>query len=283
MRTRSPSLLLCLVGVVAVLAVACGGGGGGDGSAGTSGGGGGAPTADDLDGRAFLVTSWTAPISLDAGSVRISFSAGEVSFNAGCNTHTGAYRLDGDRLVVDTMMSTMMGCDPELHARDEYLAGLLQGGELVQQPVVDLDGDVLVLANDQARIELLDEQVAVPDVPLVGTTWTLTTIITGTGPDGVASSVPADVEPPTLTLVEDGTVALFDGCLASTTTVEVGATALRFGPVVPTDQVCDSSVELMGVLDAVHAVIEEGETAYELDGDALTLTRGDRGLVLTAG
>ena len=284
MHRRSSSLLLAVLAVLAIAAAGCGGGGEGD-DAGPGGTGGDAdvPTAEDLDGRTFLVTSWTVPLALDGDVVRISFSDGELSFTAGCNTHTGSYRLDGDRLVVQTMMSTMMGCDPELHERDEYLAALLQGGERVQQLVVDLDGDVLVLTNDQARIELLDEQVALPDAPLVGTTWTLTTILTGTGPDGTASSVPAGVEPPTIELAEDGTVALFDGCLASTTTVEVGAEALTFGAVDSTDQACDGSSEGRRVLDAVHAVIQAGDVSYALDGTSLTLTRGDRGLVFIAG
>lgn len=281
---RTTTVLLALIAGMALLTTACSGDGDGDGGA-DDGATTSTPIADDgalstdaLDGRTFLSTSWEAPTPpVDGTRLRLSFDGDQLSFQAGCNTYGGTYALDDDALRAGPLAGTEMGCPDGLHEQDESLADLFQGGVTAQ-----LDGAELTLTSGATTIELLDEQEAVPDQPLVGTTWTLTTIVTGTGPDGAASSVPAGVEPPTLLVAEDGTATLFDGCLASTTTVEVGATSLTFGPVDPTDQACDGSTELMGVLDAVHAVVAEGETTYQLDGDTLSLTRGDRGLVLTA-
>jgi heat shock protein HslJ len=127
-------------------------------------------------------------------------------------------------------------------------------------------------------IELLDEQEAVPDQPLVGTTWTLDTIIDGE----TASSVPAGIEAPTLEIADDGTVAVFTGCNRGNGTAEVaddGAT-ITFGPLAITKMLCpDGGSEV----EAQVLTVLDGEVQVELDGDQLTLTKGDQALGFRAG
>ena len=91
---------------------------------------------------------------------------------------------------------TEMGCDPALHDQDEWLSQFLGS-----DPQIALDGDELTLTSGGVTITLLDREVADPDLPLVGTTWTVTSIISG---DAV-STVPDGAEA-TFEFADDGTV-----------------------------------------------------------------------------
>jgi heat shock protein HslJ len=51
---------------------------------------------------------------------------------------------------------------------------------------------------------------------------------------------------------------------------------LQLGPVTMTEMMC--SGDPRGVERSVLAVVQQGDVAYEIDGDRLNLTRGDRGL-----
>lgn len=225
-----------------------------------------------LAGRTFLsvdVTQDGAPRPLVPGT-RISLTFdGSIGARAGCNSFSGSYRLDGDVLVVDQLGGTEMGCDPERHEQDEWLVAFL-----TDRPTVALDGDELVLATDSTQVTLLDREVADPDRPLVGPTWTLDTIIEG----DAASSVPAGVTA-TLTFLGDGTAGVATGCNTGGGPADIGDTTITFGAIVTTLRACgpdESAVE-----SAVLAVLNAGEVAYEIDANRLTLTAGDHGLGFT--
>jgi heat shock protein HslJ len=76
---------------------------------------------------------------------------GRASFT-GCNGGTGSARLDGDRLLVDAVVSTRMACggpDGEaLMAQDAAITAILEAG-----PTVALDGSALRLTADVGTIE----------------------------------------------------------------------------------------------------------------------------------
>ena len=88
---------------------------------------------------------------------------------------SGSWTATGEVVVVSTMAMTQMGCSPELMAQDTWLAQQFGKGMTVH-----LDGDTLTLTTvDGTVITLVDRKVAEPDLPLVGTTWTLESVITG--------------------------------------------------------------------------------------------------------
>jgi heat shock protein HslJ len=232
-------------------------------------------SAEALEGRTFVSQEVTGRELADGGeTIRLTFDEGRLGASAGCNQMSAGYELDGTRLSwTGEPMSTMMGCSEQLMAQDTWLAELLVGG-------VDasLDGAELVLIAAEVTIALLDEQEAVPDQPLTGTTWTLDTLIDGE----TASSVPAGVGAPTLEIGDDGTVQVFTGCNRGNGTAEVGdeGTTVSFGPLATTRMACpeggsDVEAQVLAVL--------EGEVEVDLDGDQLTLTKGDRALGFRAG
>ena len=143
-----------------------------------------------LDGHAYLSTGLDSPnplldvVPLVPGTrIRLAFADGTININGGCNTMGGAYRIDGDRIVTDQMSMTEMACDQPRMQQDDWLATYLSGATFT------LEGDTLILLNDDVRLTLLDEEVATPDQPLEGTSG----CSTGSSSGDAVSSVPVGV------------------------------------------------------------------------------------------
>jgi heat shock protein HslJ len=227
-----------------------------------------------LDGRTFLsvtITDGGVVKALVPGTViRISFTGGQLGASAGCNSIGGTYTIDGDTLVFQGGGMTEMGCDPARHAQDDWLSGLLGA-----RPTVAVNGNDLVLTSGTTTITMLDREIADPDQPLVGPTWTLSSIITGE----VVSSVPAGVTA-TIKFNADGTVDIQPGCNSGGGTYAVEGNAITFSELITTKMLClggGSTVE-----EAVLTVLEAQAITYAIDAGSLTLMAGDIGLQFSA-
>ncbi len=230
--------------------------------------------ASDLDGHAYLSISLDSPnplldvVPLVPGTrIRLAFADGAININGGCNTMGGAYRIDGDRIVTDQMSMTEMACDPPRMQQDDWLATYVSGSTFT------LDGDTLILLNNDVRLTLLDEEVATPDLPLEGTTWVLDGIIAG----DVVSSVPVGVN--AAIRFGGGSVEVESGCNTGGGTVEVTADTLTFGAIGLTKMACGP--DAMAVENAVIAALS-GTTTYTIDAGVLTLNTGAAGLFFRA-
>ena len=170
---------------------------------------------------------------------------------------------------------TDVGCEPAQMDQDAWLVDLLQSG-----PEFSVEDDNLTLrGSDGTILELVDRRIAEPDRPLVGTKWRLEGIIDSTASDGSMSNVPVSVRS-TLEITEDGRIQLSPGCNAGEGSVEVDDRVLTLGPIPMTLIGCAG--ERGRVEEAVLTVLTWGEVDYSIDGDQLTLTNGDRGLVYRA-
>jgi heat shock protein HslJ len=251
MRGMHPSRILVLV----LLLAACG----------TNGG-------VPLDGRTFVSSSVVEDGEerpLVAGTeIRLTFTDGQLSAQAGCNIFGASYRVEDGTLVADGGSMTEMGCDEDRSAQDEWFFSLLGA-----RPRIELTDDGLVLETGDTVITFLDREVAEPDLALVGPTWTVESIIVG---DAVAS-VPAGAIA-TLTFADDGTLSAETGCNSGGGRYEIDGDELRLSDLVQTDIGCiGAAAELES---AVVAVLTAGSVRYSIDADALTLMAGDRGLIL---
>lgn len=65
---------------------------------------------------------------VEGTQIRLQFDAAELGASAGCNHLSGAVDIRDERLVVGPMGGTEMGCPPELHAQDEWLMSFLTTG-----------------------------------------------------------------------------------------------------------------------------------------------------------
>jgi len=228
-----------------------------------------------IDGRTFLSSDLTQdgePRPLVAGTqVRLAFADGQVTVNAGCNTIGGTYRVEDGQLLFEGGSMTEMGCDPALHDQDEWV-----GEFLGSDPELGLNGADLTLSAGGVVMTLVDREVADPDRPLTGTTWTVTSLITGdavsTVPDGAVA---------TLEFADDGTVLVHTGCNSGSGRFEVSGSTLRFVDVAVTEMACDGPG---GELEAiVLPMLGAGEIEFAIEAGALTLMAGDGGLGLTSG
>lgn len=196
---------------------------------------------------------------LDSHQVTIVHADGEISGTAACNGYFGAL-TDGE-LLFDGFGVTEMACDPQ--AAMDLESTYLQALSTID--TAGRDGDDLVLRGD--GVELRFQPVAAtPDVDLEGTDWVLDTIVDG----DTASSILAGTEPSIR--FEEFAVSGSDGCNSFNSSYELIDGALSLGMVATTAVGCSDDV--MNQAAAIGEVLGDQPTV-SIDGDRLTLTRGD--------
>jgi heat shock protein HslJ len=222
-----------------------------------------APTADELEGRTFLSTMVEGHDLVDGSVLRLSFDGERLAAHAGCNTMTGSYGVDAGTLAwSDTPAATMMACEDDLMAQDTWVAEVLTAGLAAQ-----LGDGVLILSGDGVLIELEEET----DASLTGTTWTLDTLVS----NEAASGLPAEVEPPTLEIADDGTVTLFSGCNTGGGAATIGEDTLELEPLRLTMMACEGEA---GRVEAAVLAVLDGTVEFAIDGPVLSLTKDGNGL-----
>jgi heat shock protein HslJ len=227
-------------------------------------------TESMLADRAFLLDTSEGFEPAAGSNVRLAFGEKELSLYAGCNHHSGAFSVRGDRLVVDGLSSTEMGCGAELHEQDSWLAQFI-----TSSPLFALDGDRLALTGASATLMFLDREVADPDRPLVGPTWSVDTFITG----DAASNLPLSVTP-TVTFDASGGVAISAVCVTGSGAYTVLGSELALSGVTYTGQACnDSGAQTAD--EHIRSVLADGTVTFEIEAARMTLRRGNVGIGAT--
>ncbi len=180
---------------------------------------------------------------------------------ASCNTMFGSVTFEGGKLLVGVLGTTEIGCVDDLMRQDGAIAGFIES-----RPDVDLDGDRLVLSTAQGTLTFTDREVADPDRPLVGTSWTADTLIAG---DAV-STLPTGA---TATLaIADGLAAVSTGCNSGSAPVTITGDTIAFGPMTLTEIACEGDA---ATLEQIVISALSGELTFAIDAGRLTLTRAD--------
>lgn len=224
---------------------------------------------DVLRGKTFTaekITERGEALALVTGTgIELRFTDdGRLLANAGCNLMSGTVTQADNRLDIADLSVTEMGCDPPRHDQDRWLSDFLGA-----TPAWRFEGENLVLNAAETELVLAPQQTR----SLQDTAWTVSTLVDGQ----VAGSLPAGV---TATLVFDKDKATVTGlCNLHEVTYRADGPTLTFALGRLTRKMCDPAI--MTVENAAVAVLD-GETTYELDGNTLTLTNGDRGLQLVA-
>ena len=251
-----------------VLSLACATTGSGSGEGGSNG-----PSLDD---RTFLSQSVTEngetrPVE-GGGSLTLRFNEGSnASASAGCNSLSGSYSINDGVFVLGEAAQTEIGCEPALLAQDEWYFGFLGSS-----PAITIQDQGVVLEGGGIRIEYLDQEVATPDLPLVGQTWTVDTLI-----DGETASNAAWPQPATIVFGDDDSVQVNTGCTSGTGTYSVSGSELTFVDVGVTERGCPDPLaqELeAGVLGLVYG---SQPVTWEVTASRLTLQGAQYGLGLT--
>lgn len=227
--------------------------------------------SDRVAGRTFLLVSATGLDVPAAAAPRLSFTEGDVRFSGGCNSGFGTYELIDGLLDVTGVGMTEMACDQPLMALDDAMVAFLTAG-----PTVELADTQLVLSAGDVVLTFADREVVDPDRPLVGTTWTVTTLIDHDAASSVAGTA--------MLLVQGDRAAVRPGCNTGSASVRIveraaGEGTIEFGPMALTRMAC--APDAMALESFVVAVLS-GTVDYAVEAGSLTLSNGDIGLVLTA-
>jgi len=236
----------------------------------------GGVSSSQVAGRFYVATEVTGHTLVPGSTLTLSFDEeGRLSAVAGCNTIAGPYEIASGILRLSAeAATTMMGCEPALQKQDAWLTALLTGGVAIAPAAAK----GLTLAKGDVRIELADRPegdtgegvtggAGFSPPPIAGTDWELISL----GDGGDMASVPAGVEPPTLTISEGGKAAVFTGCNRGTGTAEVRDDGfVAFGPLALTRKKCSGAADRTE--RAVLRVLD-GEAAAGFSEQNLSLAR----------
>lgn len=220
-----------------------------------------------LQGNAYELVGATG-IEVPAGSaLKMTFAATNLSITGGCNTMTGGWRIESNRLILPRLAQTSMACDEALMNFDAQIAQTVGG-----QPVITVTSDQMTLLKDSVTLNFR-ESVRADDVPLEGTPWTVTGTLEG---DATAS---LDTAPATL-LFNNGTLELFAGCNTGSGSYTATDTTIEFGAIAITKMACE---EAATTLETTVLEVLQGSRTYDIEGTKLTIAADDgTGLTLTS-
>ncbi len=204
------------------------------------------------------------------GTVRISFDRGEFGFDASCNGHDGPYAVEGGVFVLHGLGSTEIGCAAELHEEDEWLAEFFTG-----RPRIETESGEVTFVGKSATLTFVDREAAEPDVALVGTGWSIDTVVEGDSASSGAGITSG------LVFAADGTFSVSGPCNTLSGDYEAQEKALIFSNVVRTRAACESpwDAEVEAHLERVFA---DGRVRFDVDVTRLRIDRGDVGILAIA-
>ncbi len=153
------------------------------------------PSAPPLDGTAWVVTAINSSPTLSGKQPTIGFGAGLYSGTTGCNSYSGEVTISGASVRLAPAVVTAMAClDEQVMTQEAQFLAVLA---TVTTARTTSTGIELLNAAGQALLSLAVAPTP-SSRPLIGTTWTLTTIRTGTSATSVVSGSSV-----TLTLADD--------------------------------------------------------------------------------
>ena len=213
-----------------------------------------------LKGRTFISQSVEGRKLVKGTEIRLNFTKKRIGIDAGCNNMGGKYSLKDGVLATGPLATTEIACKKKLMRQDTWIGDLLIAGA-----DATVDGDMLVLdGGEKGVITLLDREVAEPDLPLEGTTWTVDGLVS----DQAISTTPAKAT--ATLLIEDDTATVNAGCNSGSGSVKAGTDTLKFGPLALTRKACGPAAT--GLETAVLKVLD-GEVTYTIESDRLSIRK----------
>ncbi|MEV4915519.1 META domain-containing protein [Streptomyces tirandamycinicus] len=223
-----------------------------------------------VDGRTTAAPAG-AHVEFTAGTAGKDGAKGRAEGNYGCNRFGADVTIKGDTITVGPGEATEMGCPPGVAGFEEALRAAFSG-ELKAK----VSEKNLTLAGAGGDSIALTAQ---PAAPLVGTKWTVTSLLQGE----TAASLPAGTEGRAHFVIgEDGSLSGNLGCNDFRAEVKTSGSTLTVGRLSSTRKMCAGTA---GMVEQAVTEALTGTVSYELDHRSLTLTSGDsgKGLVAAAG
>ncbi len=205
--------------------------------------------------------------SLIGNNMNLGFPADrfEMSFNAGCNSFFADYTVSNEVFEVSGMGGTEMACDTSLINQDDWLVTFITSA-----PTILHDGDLLTFTSADATLVFQDSEVAIPDLLLADVPWEIDTYIDGQ----TATSYNINTIP-NFYFSSDGTFTLNSGCNGSSGTYSDSNGTLAITIDTMTDAICGGDVD---TVEGHIFQVFNGSPSYEISGDRITLTAGNKGI-----
>lgn len=224
--------------------------------------GGGGGTGGSIEGR-WILTSYDAngtstPVPSGV-TVTAAFAAGNVAGSGGCNSYSGPYTVDGAKVDIGPLRSTLKACiGPEADVETAYFAALDKAATFTATT------DALTLFDSSGKTLLVYK--AGPANPLVGS-W----IVTGYNNGNEAVVSPAAGTELTAVFGEDGSLSGNSGCNTFNGTYTLEGEALTVGPLATTKMACEEPAMSQ---ETQFLAALQGATGYRVEGANVTLTSG---------
>ena len=109
---------------------------------------------DPLDGTSWKLIAIGNSSPVAGSTVTLAFDSGQASGHSGCNSYGGTYKVNGNKLIFEQMMSTLMACVDQSMMEQEsaYMKflGDAQSFEIVdsQLHVYRSDSDALIFVQE---------------------------------------------------------------------------------------------------------------------------------------
>lgn len=209
----------------------------------------------------------------------VEFQKGRAEGNYGCNHFGADAKIEGDTITVGQAQMTEMGCAKDVQGFETALSKALSGE--LKAKVSAASGEAGKTAKNLVLTTADGDSVALaaqPPAPLVGTKWTVTSLLKGE----VASSLPAGTENKAhLVIGKDGSVRGNLGCNTFRGEAKVDGSTITFGRLSTTRMMCTGTSAMVeqSVTEALT-----GKVTYKLDHRSLSLTaESGKGVSATAG
>lgn len=228
------------------------------------------PGADPFGSTVWQLVSGTADgtalVLVDGHLVTLVVENGAVGGTSACNSYGGDITIENGVVTIGPTFMTEMYCveDGVMDLEAAYHVALNRINK------VALDGDELVLTGTGVELRFV-AQPEVPDAALVGTNWTLESII-----DGETASTPAAAA--TIVFAADGTVSGSTGCNSFFGDY---STTAGFGALGMTRMACEEPIMAQ---ESLVAEILGPNATLTIEGSQLTIADLEgRALVFRAG
>jgi heat shock protein HslJ len=223
-----------------------------------------------IDGTSWILRSYVssgAQVDVaDGVFADATFDRDQLSGFSGCNDFTTSFEVDGSKLAIGELASTMMACegapaDVEAGYRSALGITAAYTATSTELTLLDVNGTILALFD------------AAPANPLAGVAWRITDYAV----DESAMAVPVEGSEPTVSFIEGGQVSGDTGCNTFSGSYRISGSIVIIGRVASTRMACEEA--LMAQETAILAALT-GATTFSVRGDTATLRDRDGRLVL---
>lgn len=103
---------------------------------------------DPLNGTSWSLGAIDETPTLQGILVTLTFADGQVSGSSGCNSYGGSYKVNGEKITIRSLVSTLMACqDIDIMEQEQTYMQYLQNAQTYQ-----IDSDQLQIATIDGKV-----------------------------------------------------------------------------------------------------------------------------------